>query len=153
MINAHQSMKDVPPVEQAKRALAHILGLIRNDPFVGWYLGYGTESFAAATEAFAALEGRNVLAVRQEFAPTNPRDPKKEPRGDEPRPLYFSEEAVDGLRSAASLLENLAAADTLAAATNREHRTFDLLLSSSQKDEAAGHVRHVAAIIDERRAA
>ena len=75
MINAHRSMRDLAPDAQARKALAHILSRVREDSRVGFYLGYGTESFALATEALASLTGEEVLKVRKTYEPLSPADP------------------------------------------------------------------------------
>lgn len=75
MIDDHLSMADLTPEVQAGKALRHILSRINRDPAVGWYLGIGTESFALATEAFAALCGVPVRQIREQFAPLDPQDP------------------------------------------------------------------------------
>ena len=78
MINDNKSMAHLAPEAQAEQALKHVLKQIRDRPEVGWYLGFGTETFALATEAYAALTQRDVFAVRQIFAPRNPRNPRAE---------------------------------------------------------------------------
>jgi hypothetical protein len=68
-------MKGLSAEEQAKKALNHILNRIRVDPIIGWYLGYGTQSFSLLTEAYAALFSKSLKEVQDEFMPENPRDP------------------------------------------------------------------------------
>jgi hypothetical protein len=70
-------MAGVPAEEQAKRAIAHVLGQIRDNPHVGWYLGYGTQSFTLLTEAAATLWGKPLEEVRRAFLPRDPKDPSQ----------------------------------------------------------------------------
>jgi hypothetical protein len=149
VINDDKQMADLPPVEQARRALQHVLSRVHADPFVGYYLGHGSQAFALVTEAFAAILGQDVAKVRAEWSPTNARDPRYEPRGDEPPRLDFSDDTVRELRAASALLEDLATADALAACTNRTHSTLDLMRGAERKDHAAFSVRLVAAAIEE----
>lgn len=148
MINDDKQMADLPPEKQALRALQHVASRIHSAPFVGYYLGYGTQAFAIVTEAIATLKGEDVVKVRTDFAPTNPRDPRYEPRGDEPPRLEFSDETIREIRAASSILEDLATADEFAAATNRHHRTFDLLISARRKASAAAHLAKLIADLD-----
>lgn len=62
---------------QAKRAILHMLRCIESDPHVGWYCGYGTQSFSLLTEAYATLVERNISDVREAFMPENPKDPQE----------------------------------------------------------------------------
>ncbi|MBC8009945.1 MAG: hypothetical protein H7067_07600 [Burkholderiales bacterium] len=78
MITNHKSMEGLTPAEQARKALVHILGQIRDRPYVGYYLGYGTESFALATEALASLTDTTPLGVRERYEPKTARDPRQE---------------------------------------------------------------------------
>lgn len=149
MINDHKQMADLPPLEQARRALQHVASRIHSDPFVGYYLGYGSQAFALVTEALATIRGEDVVKVRTEWSPTSPRDPRYEPRGDEPPRLEFSDDTLRELREVCALLEELATSDALAACTNRTHSTLDLMRSAERKDRAAFRVRLVAAAIEE----
>lgn len=71
-------MQGMPPEEQSKKAIAHVLIQIRDHPHVGWYLGFGTQSFDLLTEAFATLTKQPIEQVRNRFEPTNPTNPKED---------------------------------------------------------------------------
>lgn len=73
-IFSDRRMANLPPVEQALRAIDHVLLRIRHDATLAYYLGLGTESFARLTEAYAALTGHPVEAVRRNCA-GQPQDP------------------------------------------------------------------------------
>lgn len=72
------SMDGMQPIDQAKKAILHLLGRINEDPFIGFYLGLGTESFSLLTEAWASLGGGNVKLVRTRFVCPNAKDPKED---------------------------------------------------------------------------
>lgn len=149
MINDDKQMADLSPEKQALKALLHVAIRIHEDPFVGYYLGYGSQAFALVTEALATLTSQDVVKVRTDYAPTTPRDPRYEPRGDEPRPPEFRKDDAKLLRSAVQLLEQQANADFLAAACNLEHRTFALMQSGQDKDRMAGSLFSLAVKIEE----
>lgn len=71
-------MKGLAEVDQAKRAIGHVLDTIRDNKNVGWYLGLGTQSYALLTEAYATLTGVGIREVREGFSPKNPKDPREE---------------------------------------------------------------------------
>lgn len=148
MINDHRQMTDKTPEQQAIRALEHILNRVADHPYVGYYLGYGSQSFALLTEAFASLTGRDVKAVREDYAPTCPRDPVKEAKqqlGDEnaeehgSKPLLDSDES-EALEQVEALLESLARDDYMAAAIDTSHSGFELLQKAGHKEELASTV-------------
>jgi predicted RNA-binding Zn-ribbon protein involved in translation (DUF1610 family) len=64
--------------EQAKRAIRHVLGVIRDNAEVGWYMGAGTHSFDLLTEAAATLFDEPLEKVRTHFMPVHPHDPKED---------------------------------------------------------------------------
>ncbi|HEX8310000.1 MAG TPA: hypothetical protein VF614_01710 [Chthoniobacteraceae bacterium] len=68
-------MTDLQPVEQASRALLHILKQIRDNPSVGWYCGLGTQSFALLTEAYSTIKGIDLEEVREEFQCLDAKNP------------------------------------------------------------------------------
>lgn len=78
MFDAETQMQGMPPEEQAKKAIRHVLGQIREHEHVGWYLGYGTQSFDLLTEAYSTLTKQPIEQVRDAFEPRNPRNPKEE---------------------------------------------------------------------------
>lgn len=61
-------MADLPPLEQAKKAIRHALMQIKDNPKVAYHLGVGTQTFALLTEAFATIFERPVEEVRHGFA-------------------------------------------------------------------------------------
>jgi len=63
---------------QAMKALQAVLDRIHGDPYVGWYLGVGTQTFSLVTEAAATLFGEPVEKVRRNFAPRHARNPREE---------------------------------------------------------------------------
>lgn len=71
-------MNDSEKLQLADRAIAHVLGRICASPDVGWYMGHATQSFEGCVEAYAAIHGRTVDDVREEFAPIAPKDPRAE---------------------------------------------------------------------------
>jgi len=69
-------MDGVAPIEQARRALRHVLLQIRERPEAGWYWGWGTQTFALATEAYAKVLGYTTVAeVRKLFSPVHKFNP------------------------------------------------------------------------------
>lgn len=52
------------PTQQAAQAIKHVLTRIREEEPVAYHLGYGTQSFALLTEAFASLTGEPIEKVR-----------------------------------------------------------------------------------------
>ncbi|MBC8009194.1 MAG: hypothetical protein H7067_03760 [Burkholderiales bacterium] len=137
MINDHKSMAGLKPDEQARKALAHILDQIRDRPFVGFYLGYGTESFSLATEALASLDGTTPLAVREAYEPKEPKNPEQGQARVCNGHAEITEIEHANLLAAVTELEIAANTDHLAACTNREHRTYALLQTGARKDEIA----------------
>jgi len=73
-------MDNMPAIEQAKRAIAHILNQGLENPYLGYYIGLGTQSFALLTEAAATLWGEPVEKVRKNFSNPFAKDPTKEDR-------------------------------------------------------------------------
>lgn len=72
----------VPTLDAAKKAVRHTLEQIRNHPHVGWYLGYGTETFNLLTLAAASLFAEPVENVRKYYEPRDPQDPAAEGDGE-----------------------------------------------------------------------
>lgn len=60
---------------QAEKAIRHTLERIRDHPEIGYYMGFGTQSFSLLSEAAAKLWGDDVSRVRQLYMPRDPRDP------------------------------------------------------------------------------
>lgn len=75
---AETQMQGMSSEEQAKKAILHLLRRINDDPYIGWYLGFGTQSFSLLTEAYSTLTNQPVEQVREEFEPVNPRNPKED---------------------------------------------------------------------------
>lgn len=71
-------MAGEPPEEQSKKAIGHILGIIRDHNHVGWYLGDGTQSFSLLTEAYSTLSGQPVAQVRDAYEPIRATNPQEE---------------------------------------------------------------------------
>ncbi len=59
-------------------AIEHVLGRIHESPEVGYYMGVCTESFERLVAAYAEIHGEPVAAVRTQFLPMRPRDPRRE---------------------------------------------------------------------------
>lgn len=74
----NRTMQGKTGEEQAKRAIRHVLGVIRDHAEVGWYMGAGTQSFDLLTEAAATLFDEPLDKVRSYFLPLAPRDPKED---------------------------------------------------------------------------
>jgi NMD protein affecting ribosome stability and mRNA decay len=62
----------------AKKAIQHVLTQIRDDSSIGWYMGYGTQSFDLLTRAAAVLWGEDHGKVEEMFMPKNAKDPTQE---------------------------------------------------------------------------
>jgi hypothetical protein len=60
---------------QMEKALLHVARQIKNDPFIGWYMGLGTETFSLVTEALATRKGEALEHVRKCCLPLAPRNP------------------------------------------------------------------------------
>ena len=66
-------MTDLPPEEQAKKAIRHVLTQIRDHPQIGYHMGWGTQSHSLLCEAAATLfGGTDMKEVARNFAPQNP---------------------------------------------------------------------------------
>lgn len=78
MFDAEPQMQGMPPEEQSKKAIGHVLVQIRDHPHIGWYLGYGTQSFDLLTEAFATLTNQRIDQTRDRYEPTHPTNPKED---------------------------------------------------------------------------
>lgn len=141
MINTHRTMVEKEPLEQAKLALGHILHRIKHDSRVGWYLGFGTESFAVATEAYATLTGEPVLAVRTAFAPTAPKDPARETVDLQP---CLDDDNVKLLRDVSYFLDGLCSKTFLEAAHSKEQRGFGLLQTAARQGQWAEALEDLA---------
>lgn len=79
-LNRSLQMSGMTAEKQAQKAVAHVLNIIASNPHVGWYMGWGTQSFALLTEAHATATGEDVEEVREQFAPkdaTNPGEAKE----------------------------------------------------------------------------
>lgn len=72
-----QTKPTAAAVATAEKAIGHVLRQIRDNANIGWYLGHGTQSFSALTEAFALLTGEPVKDVRDAFRPLRAADPCK----------------------------------------------------------------------------
>jgi hypothetical protein len=70
-------MAGVPVNTQCWKALEKVLERIRDHETIGWHMGYGTQTFNMVTEAYAAVTGCNLDVVRDTYAPTRARDPRK----------------------------------------------------------------------------
>jgi hypothetical protein len=70
-----KQMEGVEPLEQARRAIRHMLEHIKTHPETGYYCGYGSQTYSLLTEAAATLFKRPVDEVRTFFRPQNARDP------------------------------------------------------------------------------
>lgn len=64
--------------QQAKKAIAHTLQQIRDNPSIGWYLGFGSQTFSLLTEAAATLWSEPLETVRRNFMPRNAKNPRDE---------------------------------------------------------------------------
>lgn len=60
------SWRKIEPTK-ADIAVAHVLRAIRDDGRKAWLLGYGTQTFALLTEAYAEANGLDVEQHRREF--------------------------------------------------------------------------------------
>lgn len=57
-------MDGLSQVEKAKKAINHVLIVLRDNPDAYYHLGLGTQAFALLTEAAADLNGRTVEETR-----------------------------------------------------------------------------------------
>ena len=64
-------MKDVPPLQQAQRALRHTLGQISTRWPVAYYLGHGTQTLSLLVEALASIESQPISLVQENFPPAS----------------------------------------------------------------------------------
>lgn len=69
------------PETTAIKAIRHILSRIETSPEVGYYMGWGTESFSLLARAYGEHTGKTEDEVQEEFAPKAARDPRKELQG------------------------------------------------------------------------
>lgn len=61
-------MDGVPAVDQAKKAIIHVLRAIKADERKRDVMGFGTQSFSLLTEAAATLCGEPVQKVREFYS-------------------------------------------------------------------------------------
>lgn len=78
MFDAEPQMKGMPPEDQARKAIGHVLTQIREHPHVGWHLGFGTQSFDLLTEAYATLTNLTIAGIRDRYEPLNATNPKED---------------------------------------------------------------------------
>jgi hypothetical protein len=78
MFDSEPQMQGMPPEEQSRKAIGHVLIQIRDHPHVGWYLGFGTESFDLLTEAYATLTNQTIEGIRDRYEPRNATNPKED---------------------------------------------------------------------------
>jgi len=71
---------NTPTETTAIKAIRHVLNRISTSPEVGYYMGWGTESFSLLARAYGEHTGRSENEVQDEFAPNMARDPRKELR-------------------------------------------------------------------------
>jgi len=71
-------MEALSPIDQAKTAISHTLNKIKDDPYVAYYIGVGSQTYALLTEAAATLWDRPVKEVRQKFLNRDARNPKND---------------------------------------------------------------------------
>lgn len=63
-------MEEDTPVNQAKKAIRHVLFIALENWQVGYHLGLGTQSFSLLTEALATLHGEKDLEkLRRHYCP------------------------------------------------------------------------------------
>lgn len=60
-----RQMDGCEPIEQAKKALSHLIRVMGENPHLAYYLGPGSQSFSLVTEAAATLFGQTVEQVRE----------------------------------------------------------------------------------------
>ena len=64
-----EQFEDAQPIEKAKEAIHHALTRIREDANLGYHAGFATQTFDYLTMAYAALTGKTVDEVQEEFMP------------------------------------------------------------------------------------
>lgn len=64
-------------IRTAAGAIEHVLNRIHKSPEVGYYMGYGTESFERLCVAYSEIHGELSEATKERFHPLQPRDPTK----------------------------------------------------------------------------
>lgn len=72
----HTYMDGLPVEKQAERAVAYTLCRIRDDSYVGYFMGPGAQAFSLLTKAYAAMTSKPVSEIRQDFACRDPRNPR-----------------------------------------------------------------------------
>lgn len=150
-IDSAREMEGKTSEEQSRRAILHTLRRIHEHPGVGYYCGYGTQTFSLLTEAYATLTGEPVERIREHFHPKAPADPAAAARDEALRSkrVKVCGDDLRSLREAVALLEELENADVLASCTNTDHRTLDLMRSGERKGELAGRLRSLAYTLEE----
>lgn len=69
LLNDRQ-MEDLEPIYQARKAILHVLGVIKDNPKVGYHMGLGSQSFALLTEAASTLFNEPDLEkLRRHYTP------------------------------------------------------------------------------------
>lgn len=69
---------DSEKLRLADAAIRHVLNRIHESPEIGWYMGYGTESFFRLREAYAAFHGGTADDAEKIFGPEAPRNPRRD---------------------------------------------------------------------------
>ena len=79
-----REMAGMPPLEQAKTAIRHVLHAIRNDPYKSYLMGLGNGSFQKLTEAASTLFERPLEEVRMESLHPRPQSPVTGEKAEKP---------------------------------------------------------------------
>lgn len=78
VIMESKTMEGQPPIDQARRALTHMLGRIKHDPSLAYLTGVGTDAWSKLTEALASIDGLDVRVVRTSYLPPRSENPNSE---------------------------------------------------------------------------
>lgn len=145
MINDHKCMDGMTPEQQALKTIRHILIRVNEHPFVGYYLGFSSQSFALLTEAYATLTKGNLREVREYFAPSRPRDPVEEAKErviaeNSNMRTVFDDDEVATMKEAIGELESLAMEAVIAAATTTQHNGLAFLQQGERRDDLASRL-------------
>ena len=72
-----RNFEGVEPIEQARRAILHVLDQVLIDSALAYYIGPGSGSWSKLTEAAATLHGEPLELVRRHYVNPHAKNPRE----------------------------------------------------------------------------
>lgn len=63
----HRCMVGLEPIQQAQKAIQHVLQRLMRDEKLFFQMGEGTQAFDLLTEAYSSLTGEDIEKVRSQI--------------------------------------------------------------------------------------